>query len=206
MWIETETQVKFIFLRHGKTKGNEEQRYIGKTDEPLSEAGIQELLMQKKKGVFPDIQSLYESPMKRCRMTGEILYPAWSPILVPEWKEIDFGIWEGKNYEELRQDESYQAWIDSGGKIPFPKGESKELFIRRCVEGFQRIWKEICENKGQQPEAIGVIAHGGTIMAILSHYLDGAYFAYQVKNGQGYVCTVSGTKEKFCFANVQKIE
>lgn len=35
--------MKIIFIRHGKTKGNLEKRYIGKTDESLCEIGIKEL-------------------------------------------------------------------------------------------------------------------------------------------------------------------
>ena len=30
---------KILLIRHGKTQGNLERRYIGRTDEPLCEAG-----------------------------------------------------------------------------------------------------------------------------------------------------------------------
>ena len=32
------------FIRHGKTEGNLEMRYVGRTDEPLSFSGIAELM------------------------------------------------------------------------------------------------------------------------------------------------------------------
>ena len=35
--------MKIIFIRHGQTKGNEEKRYIGRTDELLSQKGIEEI-------------------------------------------------------------------------------------------------------------------------------------------------------------------
>lgn len=35
--------MKIIFIRHGQTKGNEEKRYIGRTDESLSQKGIEEI-------------------------------------------------------------------------------------------------------------------------------------------------------------------
>ena len=39
--------MKVLLLRHGKTKGNEEHRYIGRTEEGLSELGKKELLRKK---------------------------------------------------------------------------------------------------------------------------------------------------------------
>ena len=39
--------MKAILIRHGKTKGNAEQRYIGTTDECLTNEGIEEILNLK---------------------------------------------------------------------------------------------------------------------------------------------------------------
>lgn len=36
MWDWTENQMTLILIRHGKTRANEEQRYLGQEDEPLS--------------------------------------------------------------------------------------------------------------------------------------------------------------------------
>ena len=52
---------------------------------------------------------------------------------------MDFGEFEGKNYIELQKDPNYQAWIDSNGTLPFPGGESREAFIKRCEQGFYRM-------------------------------------------------------------------
>jgi len=57
---------------------------------------------------------------------------------VPEWTEMDFGAFEGHNYQELSGDPAYQRWIDSGGTLPFPEGESREEFIRRSVAGSKK--------------------------------------------------------------------
>ena len=43
-----------------------------------------------------------------------------------------------------------------------------------------------------KPVHIGVIAHGGTIMAVLSHLTKEEYFNFQVECGDGYLCTLSG--------------
>lgn len=35
-------------------------------------------------------------------------------------------------------------------------------------------------------QSVSAVVHGGTIMALLSHFLGEQYFNYQVKCGQGY--------------------
>lgn len=134
-----EERVTLLFLRHGATKANEERRYLGKTDEPLSERGKRILLSGKAQGRYPQVDRLFCSPMKRCIETAEILYPMWKPVIIPEWTEMDFGQFEYKNYEELKEDPRYQAWIDGGGTAGFPAGESREAFGKRCARGYERM-------------------------------------------------------------------
>lgn len=66
----TEIKVTLSLLRHGATPANREHRYLGKTDEALSEEGRAELLLKKKE--IP-AELLLVSPMLRCRQTAEIL-------------------------------------------------------------------------------------------------------------------------------------
>lgn len=192
-------------IRHGRTKGNAEHRYIGKTEEFVTTEGMEELQSQKKK--YPPIELLFESPKKRCRMTGDILYPNIEVIEIPEFTEIDFGEFEGKNYEELKGNDAYQKWIDSGGALPFPNGESRDDYVKRVRKGVMRLWAILKrEEEKKRPNAIGIIAHGGTIMALLSEFAGGSYFEYQVKNGAGYVFELIEKENHFSIQNIQKIE
>ena len=139
MWNWSENQIKLVFIRHGATKANKEHRYLGTTDESLSLEGVRALEKEKCAGSYPDVDYLMSSPMKRCLETAEILYPYKEPIIIPEWMEMDFGAFEGKNYLDLQDDERYQAWIDSDGMLPFPEGESRKMFIKRCEQGLYRM-------------------------------------------------------------------
>ena len=141
-WTEDKIKVKITWIRHGMTRANEEHRYLGKTDEPLSEKGIRFLQGKKKKSFFNAPEFLYASPMKRCVQTAEILFRR-KPVLIPEWKEMDFGQFEGKNYEELKDNPDYQKWIDSNGTLPFPEGESQQEYIKRCQRGLHAATKII---------------------------------------------------------------
>ena len=192
-------------IRHGRTKGNTEHRYIGKTEEFVTTEGMEELQSHKKK--YPPIELLFESPKKRCRMTGDILYPNIEVIEIPEFTEMDFGEFEGKNYEELKGNDAYQKWIDSGGELPFPNGESRDDYVKRVRKGVMRLWAILKrEEEKKRPNAIGIIAHGGTIMALLSEFAGGSYFEYQVKNGAGYVFELTEKENHFSIQNIQKIE
>lgn len=186
MWNRAETEITLVIIRHGATKANQEHRYLGKTDEPLSKDGERTLKAYAKKAYYPKPELLFTSPMKRCMQTAELIYRELLPIPLTEWTETDFGVFEGKNYEELKYEPSYQAWIDSGGTIPFPGGESREAFVLRCKRGFEKMLDVLKTEKDVR--TVGVIVHGGTMMALLSEYYGGDYFSYQTSNGKGYIC------------------
>ena len=135
----SENKIRLMLIRHGATESNKEHRYLGKTDESLSREGIEILEKVKQNSCYPEIDCLFSSPMKRCIETAAILYPEKEILTIQEFAEMDFGIFEGKNYLDLKNDERYQAWIDSNGTLPFPEGESREDFMKRCEQGFRRM-------------------------------------------------------------------
>lgn len=135
---EDQIEIHLTLIRHGATLSNKEGRYLGKTDEALSPDGIRTLEKSVTDRIYPIADVLFSGPMKRCLETAQILYPGQTPICIPEWTEMDFGAFEGHNYQELSGDPAYQRWIDSGGTLPFPEGESREEFIRRSVAGYEK--------------------------------------------------------------------
>jgi len=198
--------MQITLIRHGSTAGNLEHRYVGRTDEPLTDHAIAVLRETEMK--YPRAEVLFVSPMKRCLETAELLYPEKEPVVMEEWREMNFGAFEGKNYLDLKDDERYQAWIDSNGTIAFPQGESREEFVRRTVKGMDKLRMnvgQIIEDGRAVPKGIGIIAHGGTIMALLSHYDGGEYFDYQVGNGAGYQCKLMLSPEGMKIADIKKI-
>lgn len=191
----SEDQMTLVLIRHGATRANGEHRYLGKTDEALSESGAGMLLSHKRRNRYPKVDHLFISPMKRCLETAGILYPGMPFAVIPEWQEMDFGRFEYRNYEELREDQAYQAWIDSGGISGFPGGESRKDFILRCKRGWERMWillDQMNGNGGRRPVRAGAVVHGGTIMALLSEYGHREYFDCRVSNGGGYICRIEG--------------
>ena len=178
--------MNWILIRHGMTQGNLERRYVGcRTDESLSEAGIAKL----KEGKYPAVQKVYTSPMCRCLETAAILYPNIKAEIIPDFRECDFGGFEYKNYEELNGRADYQAWIDSGGELPFPDGESRTEFAARSLAAFRSIQQDAGN------EDCALIVHGGTIMSIMEAMAKPRrnYYDFQVKNGCGYILKEDGS-------------
>ena len=189
-----ENKIKLVLIRHAQTQSNLERRYCGsRTDEDICDEGRKKALGKKEEKVFPDVDLLFSSPKKRCLSTAEILYPGMIPEIIPEFDEIDFGDFTEKNFEELNDNPAYGRWIKSNGTLPFPNGESREDFIKRTMCGFEKMMELISERKEEKKcIRIGVITHGGSIMAILSSLCGGDYFDYQVGNVCGYECSISG--------------
>ncbi len=103
--------MELILMRHGTTQGNLERRFIGTLDVPLLPQG--EELARRVGATLPAVEHIYRSPLQRCRRTAELLWPGVEMTVVDELRESDFGPFEGKNHEELKDDPSIRrgwAW------------------------------------------------------------------------------------------------
>ena len=181
--------MEVIFIRHLPTPGNEKRQYIGRTDEPLSDRAVTIFRKQQEGSdavLYPDIQCLTASPMERCVRTAELIWPGVPVGTEPLLRECDFGRFEGKTYEGLKDEPAYIRWLESGGMSPFPEGESREAFRDRCEAGARkwiRRWMEEGVNRA------AFVVHGGTIMAVLSRMAEGehSFYDWQTENGRGYL-------------------
>lgn len=181
----TTNQVEIVLIRHGKTEGNKEKRYIGRTDQPLSEEGIAGI--KENLGRYPSVEKVYASSMKRTRQTAELIYPGQAPELVDGLREMDMGVFEGKNHAELKNRPSYILWVATRGKISIPGGESMKDFGKRTMDAFTQVLGDM-QAEGIKRSA--VVAHGGTIMSIVSQLADDDYYKYMVNNGAGFRLTL----------------
>lgn len=181
----TTNQVEIVLIRHGQTEGNKEKRYIGRTDQPLSEEGIAGI--KENLGRYPSVEKVYASPMKRTRQTAELIYPGQASELVDGLREMDMGVFEGKNHAELKNRPSYILWVATRGKISIPGGESMKDFGKRTMDAFTQVLGDM-QAEGIKRSA--VVAHGGTIMSIVSQLADDDYYKYMVNNGAGFRLTL----------------
>lgn len=166
-------------IRHGRTEANERHLYCGSSNLPLSDGGKGELMEMRY-----DIScaQFVTSGMIRTEQTLSILFGEVSHIIDPRFREVDFGDFELRAYEELKDKPAYQAWItgDNEANIP-PNGESGVQMTERVLTAFREL-----EDRG---EDVVVICHGGVIAAIMAHLFPGEEknrYQWQPKPGRGY--------------------
>ncbi len=158
---------KIHLIRHGMTEAVDRHLYIGsRTDLPLSADGFADLLAKKKAYEYPTGARYFCAPLSRCRQTMEVLYPGCLMEIVEGLTECDFGDWDGKSLDVLKQDPAFTDWM-AGKRGSIPGGEAPEAFQERIANSFEAVVRDII-SKGQT-EAV-ICTHGGVIMLIMAMY------------------------------------
>lgn len=117
------TNMKLYYVRHGKTQGNIEKRYIGRTESPLLPEGIEGAIKVGKQisSLGLVIDAIYTSSLERQRKTAEIIakeidFPISSIITNDLLLERAGGDYEGEpqtDFFALTEDEQIAAGAES---------------------------------------------------------------------------------------------
>jgi len=183
------------FLRHGVTGENERKQYIGWSDVPLSENGVK-LLKRAQNFQHLSAEVYVLSDLKRCLETYALLFPDSSVPLytMEEWREMNFGEWEGRTYDELKDSPDYQRWLADFFFVAPPGGETFRQFQFRIEKGLTQLL-ELCSH--HRVKHALVITHSGPIRYLLERYAPEAkgFWQWDVPFGSGY--TLYNTKERW---------
>jgi alpha-ribazole phosphatase len=166
---------RLFLLRHGKTvlAG----KFAGSTDVDLSSAGIEQVQSLRPVLARERFEKIFCSPMHRCRQTARLLDLDAEISYAEDLREIDFGLWEGKDFSEIEKNnpESVRHWIEDPEGFCFPEGECRSDFILR-VERFKAMLQ------GSDNEKVLVITHGGVIRHLICSYLGLSFEKYLLFN------------------------
>ncbi len=149
-------------LRHGLTQENLEKRYQGRRDVPLCPQGLAQL---RRADFAP--KTVMITSLQRTRQTAEVLFPDAELVVADGLKEMDFGVFEGRNYREMEHDPQYRAWVETGCEGRCPGGESKAEFCQRVCTAFAALVDAALA--AGEPQLV-IVAHGGTQMAALERF------------------------------------
>ncbi len=105
--------------------------------------------------------------LQRTRQTAEVLFPDAELVVADGLKEMDFGVFEGRNYREMEHDPQYRAWVETGCEGRCPGGESKAEFCQRVCTVFAALVDAALA--AGEPQLV-IVAHGGTQMAALERF------------------------------------
>jgi broad specificity phosphatase PhoE len=189
MSLSAESDVTWLYLvRHGATEANEQIPYILQghaIDLPLSATGEKQarelagFLRQ-----FP-IRKVFSSSMVRARQTAEAIANELGVTaeVVDDLQECDVGIWEGLDWETIRQryPEEHARFVANPADAPYLGGESYGDVLRRVRPVVERLLEE---NAG---ESFAVVAHNVVNRAVLAD-LMGLDLRLAPKIAQGNGC------------------
>lgn len=173
--------MKLTLIRHGMTEGNRRSLYYGRTELPLLPEGIAELEAQREQGGYPQAKRYYTSGMLRTEQTFQILYGTLPHEALYGLREIDFGDFEMKTYEELKDDPQFQQWLHGDMEVNVcPNGESSAQVTVRAKQALAAVLAA--------GEDTVCVVHGGVIANLMNDWFPKKKhrYAWTPKPGHGY--------------------
>ncbi|MEI2397298.1 histidine phosphatase family protein [Paenibacillus phytohabitans] len=143
---EVEYDLELVLIRHGHTQWNKERRYLGSTDLPLLPEARQQLsALSDQSALGGEFWRVYCSDLLRCRETLAAVAPHLErqAIYDSQLRELDFGAWEGGDYEQLKDNGHYRSWIDHPELVTPPEGEAWEQFEARVDDFWTQLEQEL---------------------------------------------------------------
>lgn len=154
-----------LLARHGETDWNAERRFQGHADRPLNARGRAQAEALAERLAPAPLAAVYASDLARARETAEIVARRHGlPVVTrPDLKEVDVGSWSGLTTDEARtrHPEAFSRWRDEG-QPGWADGETYEEMRARALRAVLEIGAE------HAGETVLVVAHGGTIRALLA--------------------------------------
>jgi len=187
--------VDIIFIRHGETKENKRGVY-GSSDTSLSQMGREQIFKAKEPIQSISFEKVYTSPLMRTMETAALL--GLKGDLDKRIQEIDFGIFEGKTYEEIKRNypEETYAWTNDYIYYRIPNGESLMDLYNRTSNFLEDI---VSKDKNTL-----VITHEGVIRCALCWVFDNVEYFYRFKVNNGSLTTISVDEGYKYIKNVNK--
>lgn len=184
--MATGLNVELVAVRHGITAWNLERRYQGQRDIPLLFPDAEEGLLTLRKALMDErFDAIYASDLGRCQQTlawSQAAKPGIPVYAEPRLRELDFGEYEGKVYDELKELPHYRAWIDSAGELQIPGGESSGQLRERLD-----AWLDDVAAHTQQYgyQKVLVVTHGGVIRELRRRFETLDFWEGIVHQAQG---------------------
>jgi len=184
--------VVVALFRHGLTELNKQKAYLGWTDAPLCDEASSDLANL----IFNrPYELVVTSDLKRCLQTANLLFSEQDAIVLQEFREMNFGPWEGKTYAELAGDSYFEAWIGDPFNVTVPGVESYSNFSKRIENGWKQAAAMMTD---KQSKRLAIVTHGGVIRHVLSKYAHSqkGFWEWSVPHGNG-IEMVWSSKEAF---------
>ena len=172
------------FIRGAFTQTDGQGQFAGRMDLPPHPDSIARLREKARQGQYPTADAVFSSPLARCAESARAIYPDAKIILSEKLAAFDYGVFSGKSYSDIIEDEQFGDWAQSDQLLAFPGGEAPYVFIGRCGEALRAI---IAHVQQKALARVSVVTHQAVIGAILqSHSMPHCFYKnYHLSNGVG---------------------
>lgn len=161
---------RIILVRHGHVDGIQPERFRGRAEIPLSTLGEKQRLLtaaRVKQSAAPEM--VFTSSLGRCIATGESIASACdvSSQILPELCDIDYGAWQWKTHDEVRQNapDAFSTWKKHPDQMQMPEGESLQQVLVRVTQALGKILKEY------EGKTVVMVSHDSVNRVLLLHML-----------------------------------
>jgi broad specificity phosphatase PhoE len=189
-----------LIARHGQSDWNQEKRWQGHADRPLTERGRQQAQALADRLAHIELDAVYSSDLERAKDTAAVVARSQGLELqqLPDLREVDVGSWSGLTRDEAEErfPEGFTRWRD--GYPGWKDGETYEAMTDRVLRAVDDI---AAEHEGGR---VLVVSHGGPIRAMHAAALGLDVHAYRrlrpvEPNARlSAVCFVDGKLTELC--------
>jgi ribonuclease H / adenosylcobalamin/alpha-ribazole phosphatase len=184
---EWEDSINIVFLRHFKTDLNDGS-FLGQQRNP----GIKKITKEIR---LNNADLVYSSPLLRSIETAKAIFNKAKIITDKRLTEIDYGLAEGINYNQLsiKFPDIVKCW-NEGKDMRFPNGESTIDVLNRLKSFLDFLKKDLIKKKRRE---ICIITHNVVLRCLIGSYYNlnenlwhkldiphGIFFEFKFKNGK----------------------
>ncbi|NMB07999.1 MAG: histidine phosphatase family protein [Tissierellia bacterium] len=161
---------KIYLLRHGESQWNVLNKIQGQKNIPLTKKGVIQADLVGNRLLGENIDIIYSSDLERAYDTAKIIGNKMDiePIPIKEFREINFGIWEGLSNDNMKakyRDEIY-LWRKEPENLRIQGAETLYEVQERAINSLNSIIHK------RQEENILIVSHGVTLKTLILGLLD----------------------------------
>lgn len=158
---------KIYLARHGKTQANREDRFAGRSDEPLCEEGVSQFQGLAEKCGSRGFTAVYAGPLPRTIQSAQIIAGTCGLTVHTVAGLIDINLphWDTLTKDEIRQrfGNEYPTWLATPEKFHVPGCENLAAVQKRAVAEVEKI---LAKEEG----VILLVTHLIVARCLLLHY------------------------------------
>ena len=187
---------RMIFVRHGYSVANEQERFAGHSDFPLAAIGLEQAkyvadyIVKNEK-----IDKIYSSGLLRTTQTVQPTADALGlPVIADHGlREIYAGAWEGMKFVDIfnQYNDDFSIWLNDLANVRCTGGESAKELFERVSDAVVRLGEEndgktlLLATHATPMRVVDAFSDGDTYEKIASHKAppNASLHIYEYENG-----------------------